>query len=160
MQIIVIKNGYATLPEEPIKNGYSFVGWSLDNSSVVDVTSNAILENTIYYALFDVDFTGTYSLKYLKNFDEENCIFSVIDNNGLITVEFISSLRKDKSAFSNYVTVNLTVDNISSTIIYNYVSTHPFGKVDLTILISFDRDTGNYSLECSQTFDSLTIEKI
>lgn len=157
---IVVKNCFATLPEEPVKNGYEFDGWSLDNISIIDVTSNSIVENTTYYALFNVDFTGTYSLKYAKTTGfgyEENCIFSVLDNNGVMTVDFISSSRKDNYISPDSVTVSLTVDNESSIITYNIVSSFLF---DLTILISFDRDTGNYSLECSETFDSLTIEKI
>ena len=50
-QIIVV-NGYATAPSNPSKSGYEFDGWSLDGSTVIDVSSYAITKNTIFYAVF------------------------------------------------------------------------------------------------------------
>lgn len=158
---IVVKNGYATLPEDPIKTGYWFVGWSLDNSSVVDVTSSQVSDNITYYALFNVNFTGTYVLKYANSVGsayEESCYFSIIDNNDSLTVELIYSDRKNDSAWVNSTFVSLTFDDVFSTINYHYVVDNFLQKVDLTILIHLDKDNGNFTFECAETFDYLTIE--
>ena len=158
---IVVKNGYATLPEDPIKTGYWFVGWSLDNSSVVDVASSQVSDNITYYALFNVNFTGTYVLKYANSVGfgyEESCYFSIVDNKDSLTVELIYSDRKNDSSMPNSVVVSLSFDDVFSTINYHYVVNNFLQKVDLTILIHLDKDNGNFTLECAETFDYLTIE--
>ena len=49
---IIVANGYATAPSIPSKSGYEFDGWSLDGSTVIDVSSYTITKNTIFYAVF------------------------------------------------------------------------------------------------------------
>lgn len=43
---------FASVPENPIKDGYTFVGWSVDGTNTVDVGSYAITENTTFIAVF------------------------------------------------------------------------------------------------------------
>lgn len=43
---------FASVPETPIKDGYTFVGWSVDGTNTVDVGSYAITENTTFIAVF------------------------------------------------------------------------------------------------------------
>ena len=103
---IVVESGYATLPEEPTKNGYSFVGWSLDNSSVIDVTNNVILENTTYYALFVENYT--------VNFMVDNSVYQTqnVIKNGSIIIP--SSPVKENYTFLGWSLNGVDVVDIST----------------------------------------------
>ena len=161
-----VRNGnYIIVPEEPTKTGYEFIGWSLDNNTIVDISINQIFEDTNYYALFRVNFTGTYSFSYdLNSRPIENCIFTITDNNGLMTVEYISSERKDSNSLSYYIDVSLTVENDTSNVIYTYQNGY-FGFPELSIiLIHFNRDTGNITFEASSDdameYTNFSIERL
>ena len=59
---IVVKNGYATLPEEPIKAGYEFDGWSLNGVDVVEnISFTAVTQNVTYQAVFTKLHTVTFT---------------------------------------------------------------------------------------------------
>jgi len=49
---IVTSGSYATTPRTPTKTGYEFDGWTLDGTTIVNVSTNAITSNTIYVAKF------------------------------------------------------------------------------------------------------------
>ena len=50
---IVVENGFATLPDNPTKDGYDFIGWSLNGVEIVEnISSTAVSENIIYQAVF------------------------------------------------------------------------------------------------------------
>ena len=50
---IVVENGFATLPEEPTKNGYKFSGWSINGVDIVEnISSTAVTQNVTYQAIF------------------------------------------------------------------------------------------------------------
>ena len=58
---IVVKNGFATLPEEPVKVGYEFDGWSLNGVAVVEnVSTIAVTQNVTYQAVFTKLHTVTF----------------------------------------------------------------------------------------------------
>lgn len=49
----IVENEFASLPVPPVKEGYEFVGWSLNGIDVVDnITSNEVTENTTYFAVY------------------------------------------------------------------------------------------------------------
>lgn len=71
---IVVKNGYATLPEDPIKTGYWFVGWSLNGVDIVDVNNTIITHDTVFIAQYlqehEVIFmvnNEQYDVQYVKH---------------------------------------------------------------------------------------------
>ena len=68
---IVVENGIVTLPEEPIKIGYKFLGWTLDGDSVINLTSTNITENITFYAKFEIAYTDAefceLALNEMKN---------------------------------------------------------------------------------------------
>jgi uncharacterized repeat protein (TIGR02543 family) len=57
---IVEENTFAILPEKPTKEGYEFDGWSLNGVDIIDPTTNAIIQNTTYYAVFTQLHTVTF----------------------------------------------------------------------------------------------------
>lgn len=57
---IVVENGYATLPVNPVKEGYEFDGWIISGNEIVDVNSYKITQNTTFTAKFTQIHTVTY----------------------------------------------------------------------------------------------------
>ncbi len=49
---VIEENGIATLPENPIKEGYIFKGWMLDDIVYTDISKIIITEETIFQAYF------------------------------------------------------------------------------------------------------------
>ncbi len=49
---LVIQNNYPMIPDNPIKDGYEFDGWSLNRYDVVNPTSIIIDGDTMFYAVF------------------------------------------------------------------------------------------------------------
>ncbi len=72
---IIVKNGFATLPEEPTKAGYEFSGWSLNGIDIIDnISTTPITQNIAYIAVFTKLHTVTfmngdniYETQYVKN---------------------------------------------------------------------------------------------
>ena len=58
---IVEKHGKPTVPSNPTKANYVFVGWSIDGENTVDVSKYMIVDNATFTAIFRVDkFTVTF----------------------------------------------------------------------------------------------------
>ena len=57
---LVIKNGYATIPESPSINGFEFDGWSTNGVDIVNINTSSVISNVTYHAvltqLHTVDF--------------------------------------------------------------------------------------------------------
>ena len=71
---IVEKDNFAVLPESPTKDGYIFDGWTINGVDIVDITSIAISQNTIFTAkftkLYNVTFIyedSTLEIQQVKN---------------------------------------------------------------------------------------------
>ena len=58
---IVEKNGKPAVPENPTKQNYTFVGWSLNGTNTVSVADTVITENTTFTAVFKInEYTVTF----------------------------------------------------------------------------------------------------
>ena len=57
---IVSMNNYASIPTNPIKQGYVFKGWSIDEINVIDVFNEPVISNVTYFAVFKLDNSGLY----------------------------------------------------------------------------------------------------
>ena len=90
---IVVKNGYATLPEEPTKAGYEFDGWSINGIDIVEnISTTAVTQNVTYKAVFtqlhtvtfmsDGEIKSTQSVRngeYATNVDIESTTYKVFN---------------------------------------------------------------------------------
>lgn len=50
---IVVENGYATVPTNPLKTNYNFDGWSTNGSDIINVNTFVITNNTKFIAVFN-----------------------------------------------------------------------------------------------------------
>ncbi len=57
---IVTKNEYAAAPANPSKNGYTFLGWTINGTTVVDPATVSITDTTTFTALFIQQFTVNF----------------------------------------------------------------------------------------------------
>ena len=58
---IVVENGFATLPENPTKEGYEFDGWSINGIDIVsNITTTQVNSNVTYKAVFTQLHTVTF----------------------------------------------------------------------------------------------------
>lgn len=61
---IVTKNDYATLPTNPVKDGYEFDGWSINGVDILtDIATTKVSENITYLAVF----TKLYSVQFVND---------------------------------------------------------------------------------------------
>ena len=169
---IVTENSFAVLPDEPIKTGYDFKGWSLDGLNIINVTDIKITTNINYIAVFTINYTGSYKLSY-KYYDNaisgfvENCYFNINDDGKNITTEFVSSERKDSSKFSSDITIDLTVSKPNTVVYHIYFSGATWMEtsvmIDTTIYINFDREQETYSFNYVDDYHSnlfIYLEKV
>ncbi len=65
---VVMAGTYATLPSNPTKDECSFIGWSLDGETVIDLSTYVINNDTVFIAVFTLPAglyeTGTRNLIY------------------------------------------------------------------------------------------------
>ena len=103
---IVTKNGYPTLPANPVKTGYDFDGWTLDGTNVVSPTTISVVNNTTYIAKFTKVHTVTF--RY------ENDIVSTqrVRNN-----EYAQNVNANNTTYKvfNGWSLNGSIVNISNT---------------------------------------------
>ena len=89
---IVEKDTFAVTPTTPIKDGYSFDGWTVDGVNLVDVSTYTITANTTFTAVFTKMYTVTFvyedetistqSIKngyYAENVTVENTAYKVFN---------------------------------------------------------------------------------
>ena len=95
---------FASVPENPTKNGYNFVGWSVDGSTVVAIESYTITQNTTFIAVFKQAGKpfeiGYDTLGYGSNLSVDfECTSEVLTN---ATVTFTLTLVDLSAEFEDY----------------------------------------------------------
>jgi uncharacterized repeat protein (TIGR02543 family) len=126
---IITKNGTATLPTNPSKSGYRFMGWSLNGTTVIDASSYIITENTTFTAVFEQEYTATFTSNS-----------ALVATQNLLAGEtptFVNVSNTDYVHFIGWTTDGNTVINVSSYVItanVNFIAKLEFyQKVDYVV---------------------------
>lgn len=108
---IVAENSFANLPEDPSKGAYyTFKGWSINGTSIVNVEDVNVNSNVTYIALFEFSFEGNYTLTFYyisMGANTEHSYDFTMTNTG-------SSYRTDP------ISVSQNVSMIYSRILFDY----------------------------------------
>lgn len=128
---IVTKNGYPANPSNPSKSGYTFDGWSVDGTNVVNLATYTITANTTFTAIFtlipvEVDpipngvyYVGTVDYDYYAVMD------FTISNNALSSYnmghgwDLYGDTISSVTLVGDTITISYTTGE-SDTIKYNY----------------------------------------
>lgn len=123
-----------SLPTEPVKEGYNFIGWSIDGTNKVDVLGLDITEDTTFVALWDKYYTVTFevdgqtSIQIIKESEDfalnipvnptiEGAEFKGWSVNGSIVDPSSYTITEDTTfvaVFDEIHTVYFIVDNVQS----------------------------------------------
>jgi len=103
---VITSGGKATVPSNPSKVGYTFLGWSVDGSTTVNVSSYSITKTTRFVALFKNKMDGTYKFDCYMN-DMLINTWQMKISNGQI-VQQTCTYAYDTSKQSMYYTLSFT----------------------------------------------------
>ena len=101
---IIERNGKPTVPANPTKPNYVFVGWSIDGTNTVNVSNYTVTENVTFTALFRVD-------KFTVTFKNGNATVATqeVQNGGYATMPTFNS-----DTFVGWTVDGKTVVNLST----------------------------------------------
>ena len=137
---LIVKNGYATTPTAPTKDGYEFNGWSLNGVDVVEPSTVQITADTTFTAMFT-----------------EMYVVTILDkNNEVLFTQKVSTGNNVLSSSSNSVRLN-------GSSIYSYYSGYYFSlkseiltTSDLGFSIEVTDDVTIYRYGLIREFKDLT----
>ena len=106
---VIAYNSYVTLPEEPIKTGYEFDGWTLNGVDIINPRTIAITSNITFIAKF----TKLHTVSFLV---DGNIYYSgtVRDGN---TITVPANPTKTNHKFTGWTLNNTVIENVSSHVI-------------------------------------------
>ena len=75
---IVAENDFATLPENPSKEGYEFVGWSINGTDIIlNITTSQVNSNIAYKAIFSrIQLNTLQKVNFNISIDDPDCIWN------------------------------------------------------------------------------------
>lgn len=100
---------YATVPNDPSKDGYTFKGWSTaENGTVVDISTTKITEDTTFYAVWEIN---QYTITYYN--DDKSTVLgtATVDYNTLISAATAPAATKDKTDQYEYAFNGWTLED-------------------------------------------------
>ena len=147
---IIAKNNKVSIPNNPVKQGYEFDGWTLDGSNIINLTTYSITENTTFVAKFTKIHTVTFihennviSTQKIRNGEHANFVnidagYNIFDGwtiNGNLVDVSTYAINEDTTFYSK-ITINTA--ELKREI---FASSIP-SKYDITNVV-FDRYTSN-----------------
>lgn len=108
----IVKFGYPTEPEEPVKTNYRFLGWSDDGVNIVSNIENyEILKDTTFTAIFEEVF---YTISFINN--SETISTQVVHNATelvvpSVTADFGYTFKGWNNSFDSYCYYSSNIDN-------------------------------------------------
>ena len=134
-------NNYATLPEDPEKEGYTFKGWSLsENGSIIEVNSQSIITNTIFYAVFEIN-------SYIVNFKNgtETISTQSVDYNNYATLP--EDPEKEGYTFKGWsLSENGSIIEVDSQLITNNTTFYAVYEINI-YTVTFKNGTETISIQ-------------
>lgn len=127
---IIVKNGFATLPEEPTKAGYEFSGWSLNGIDIIDnISTTPITQNIAYIAVFTKLHTVTfmngdniYETQYVKNGNFATNVIIENEGNKIFKGWKVNDILVDISTYQILSDTIFTADIVVAKTVEFYIS--------------------------------------
>ena len=108
------------------KNGYNFVGWTIDGTNIIDLTNYELTNNVVFKAKFELI---TYTLTFISD-DTNYATFNYSIENNVINV---TEPTKDGYNFDGWTLDGVNVVNINETsITSNTTFIAKFSKIELS----------------------------
>lgn len=108
----IVKFDSPTLPEEPVKTNYRFLGWSVDGVNIIsDIENYEILKDTTFTAIFEEVF---YTISFVNN--SETISTQVVHNASelvvpSVTADFGYTFKGWKNSFDSFYYSSSNIDN-------------------------------------------------
>ena len=110
-----VENNFATAPEVPTKDGYVFVGWSLDGVNIIDLSTYPITSNISFIALYHqstYQFSSTSDTASFYDSELNKQIEDIIANNKTVTFKIKSYYTVSSLGEPSEKTITYSFDNI------------------------------------------------
>lgn len=143
--IIPVDNGVTlsnvlTPLEVPEKEGYNFIGWSIDGQNIVDPTVYKVTENVILKAVYEIK---VYTVKFVRGLSdsEQNIIFyeTTITHGQKISNDILNAVNtsalqyvKAEPGMNNVKSVSWGIEGYTGTIEYDENGNALFERVAVT----------------------------
>jgi uncharacterized repeat protein (TIGR02543 family) len=145
-------NTTATLPDEPTKNGYEFVGWADSEENIIDIASYQITEDVSFYAVFKVvSYTKTFSTTtpegYFGTYNYKTYTQTQPISEPIVAENVYSKIIVNVKYLDIYEDMELVDHTKSSSRDYTYVDNDDHYTDEDTLTFTYDADAGKYVME-------------
>ena len=156
----IVKFDSPTLPEEPVKTNYKFLGWSIDGVNIIsDIENYEIFKDTTFTAIFEEVF---YTISFINN--SETISTQVVHNASelavpSVTADFGYTFKGWKNSFDSYYYSSSNIDNCpvdsDGTFIAYYEEGQSISSEDYSLEVTQPiYSSSNYEVSNEYTFEN------
>ncbi len=140
-------NSTINLPDEPIREGYDFIGWTMDGETIVDFDEFQLTE--------DVEFKAVFGYWNTIEFNTvEEVLFDILNPGGDHLCEYSAEYNLDSSDYSFYLNYN----DVFNSDDFSLIKTHQFKLLLYTKCTNTTATGGVSSVEINKLDTSFTVE--